>query len=149
MILAIFPDQVAASPSLRLVTSPLTLEFMMGAVVGILWRKRYMHGVIAAGAVGLTALAFSIGYIAPLLSLVTSPHLDAWRVNNIRGSVGAADLCTDWHRNLVLETSVYSISGGARRLLIYHESHPCAVISAIGRALVFFAPAGGLARARC
>jgi hypothetical protein len=39
-----------------------------------------MPGLIAAGAIGLAALAVSIGYIAPLLSLVTSPHLDFWRV---------------------------------------------------------------------
>jgi len=80
VMVATVPDQVAASPVLRLVTNPLTLEFMMGAVVGVLWRNRRMPGVIAAGAIGLAALAVSIGYLAPLLSLVTSPHLDVWRV---------------------------------------------------------------------
>ena len=35
VIRATVPDQVAVSPVLRLVTNPLTLEFMMGAVVGV------------------------------------------------------------------------------------------------------------------
>ena len=127
VILALVPDQVAGSPFLRLVTNPLTLEFMMGAVVGILRRKRHMPGVITAGVVGLTALTLSIGYIAPLLSLATSPHLDAWRIYNVRRSVGAADLCTDGHRNAVLETSIYSPVGGTRRLVLCHAGYPTQV----------------------
>ena len=144
VIVATVPDQVAASPVLRLVTNPLTLEFMMGAVVGVLWRKRHMPGVIAAGAVGLAALAVSIGYIAPLLSLVTSPHLDVWRV--IIFGVPSALL-------------IYALTGiemlywkpRSTALLVVlgdwsyatYLSHVL-VISAIGRTLVFLAPAGGI-----
>jgi peptidoglycan/LPS O-acetylase OafA/YrhL len=80
LIMTILPDQVAISPLLRLATSPLTAEFMIGAIVGILWRKHRASGVIAVGAVGLGGLTLSIVYIAPMLSLATSLHLDGWRV---------------------------------------------------------------------
>ena len=144
VMVATVPDQVAASPVLRLVTNPLTLEFMMGAVVGVLWRKRRMPGVIAAGAIGLAALAVSIGYLAPLLSLVTSPHLDVWRV--IIFGVPSALL-------------IYALTGiemlywkpRSTALLVAlgdwsyatYLSHVL-VISAIGRTLVLLAPAGGI-----
>jgi len=144
VILAIVPDQVATSPFLRLVTSPLTLEFMMGAVVGILWRKRYMPGVIAAGAVGLTALALSIGYIAPLLSLVTSPHLDVWRV--IIFGVPSALLI---YALTGIEILYWKPRSTALLVALGDWSYATylthvLVISAIGRVLLFFAPAGGI-----
>ena len=60
VIVATVPYQVMISPILRLATSPLTAEFMMGAIVGILWRKRCMSGVVAAGAVGLAGLMLSV-----------------------------------------------------------------------------------------
>ena len=50
---AAFPDQIASSPVLRVVVSPLTAEFMMGAFVGMLWRRRCVPGALAVGAVGL------------------------------------------------------------------------------------------------
>ena len=144
VILAIVPDQVAASPFLRLVTSPLTLEFMMGAVVGILWRKRRLPGVIAVGAVGLTALALSIGYVAPLLSLVTSPHLDAWRV--IIFGVPSALLI---YALTGIEMLYWKARSTALLVALGDWSYATylthvLVISAIGRALVLFAPAGGI-----
>lgn len=40
VIAATIPDQVAVFPVLRVATSPLTVEFMMGAIVGILWMRR-------------------------------------------------------------------------------------------------------------
>ena len=80
VITATLPDQVAVSPVLRLATSPLMAEFIMGAIVGILWRKRWVLGAIAAGTVAFVGLALSIVYIAPTLSLAASPHLDGWRV---------------------------------------------------------------------
>jgi exopolysaccharide production protein ExoZ len=144
VIVATFPDQTANSPVLRLATSPLTAEFMMGAAVGLLWRKRHMPGTIAAGGIGLAGLVLSIGYVAPALSLATSPHLDAWRVG-IFGFPSAL--------------LIYALAGIEQ---LYQKQRPPAllvalgdwsyatylthvlVISAIGRALILVAPAGGI-----
>ena len=80
VIAAAVPDQIASSPVLRVIVSPLTAEFMMGAIVGFLWRRRRMSGAIALGAVGLAGLIVSTVYIAPMLSLAANPYLNAWRV---------------------------------------------------------------------
>jgi exopolysaccharide production protein ExoZ len=79
MILGI-PDQIAESPVLQVVTSPLTLEFMMGAAAGLLWLNNRTPGALMAGTCGLTALVLAILSIAPTLSLVASPHVTIWRV---------------------------------------------------------------------
>jgi exopolysaccharide production protein ExoZ len=144
VIWAAVPDRVAASPILRLVTNPLTLEFIMGAFVGIQWRKRQMSGVIGAGAIGLSWLALSICYVAPVLSLTTSPHFDAWRVAMF--GIPSALL-------------VYALTGFEQ---LYRKARPTEllvvlgdwsyatylvhvlVISAIGRTVVILAPAGGV-----
>ena len=47
VIAAAVPDQVANSPVLRVIESPLTAEFMMGAFVGMLWRRRCVPGALA------------------------------------------------------------------------------------------------------
>jgi exopolysaccharide production protein ExoZ len=139
------PAQVVTdSPVIRLATSPLTAEFLMGAAVGLLLRKRLMPGTIAAGGIGLAGLALSIAYVAPALSLTTSPHLDAWRVG-IFGFPSAL--------------LIYALAGMEQ---LYQKQRPPAllvalgdwsyatylthvlVISAVGRALVLVAPTGGI-----
>ena len=140
---AIIPDQVAVSPVLQVATSPLTAEFMMGAIVGILWTRRCAVGTIAAGIGGFVGLVLSIVYIAPILSLATSPHLDSWRVATF--GIPSAML-------------VYAITGLERlraplrlpRLMVAlgdwsyssYLTHVL-VISGIGRMLFLFAPKGG------
>jgi hypothetical protein len=108
LVMTILPDQVAIPPLLRLATSPLTAEFMIGAIVGILWRKHRASGVIAAGAVGLSGLTLSIVYRAPMLSLATSPHLDGWRVVifGIRRRC-LFNLCDDRRRTVAPRTTTY------------------------------------------
>jgi peptidoglycan/LPS O-acetylase OafA/YrhL len=137
-------DQVAVSPVLQVATSPLTAEFMMGAIVGILWTRRYVAGALSAGVAGLVGLMLSIVYVAPMVSLATSPHLDSWRV--VIFGVPSAML-------------VYAITGLERlrpslrlaKLIVVlgdwsystYLSHVL-VISAIGRMLFLFAPKGGV-----
>jgi exopolysaccharide production protein ExoZ len=138
------PDQIATSALLRLATNPLTTEFMMGAVVGVLWSNRRMPGLMVAGAIGLAGLLLSICYIAPVLSLATSPHIDGWRA--VIFGIPAALL-------------IYALSGFEQRrqsprppaLLVALGDWSYAtylthvlVISAIGRTLVLFAPTGGV-----
>jgi peptidoglycan/LPS O-acetylase OafA/YrhL len=77
------PDRIAASPILRVVTDPLTAEFMIGVVIGMLWRSRRTPGAAVALVIGAAGLAFSIGYLAPAVSLATSSQLDLWRVGII------------------------------------------------------------------
>jgi exopolysaccharide production protein ExoZ len=72
--------EIASSPVLRLVMSPLTAEFMMGAAVGLLYRNTGVHTARAAGAAGLFGLVASIGILAPALALDDGPSLEMWRV---------------------------------------------------------------------
>jgi peptidoglycan/LPS O-acetylase OafA/YrhL len=80
VIAAAVPDQIANSPALRVIVSPLTAEFMMGAFVGMLWWRRWASRALTVGAFGLAGLIVSIVYVAPMLSLAANPYLDDWRV---------------------------------------------------------------------
>ena len=71
---------LSASPVLRVVTSPLTTEFIIGALIGVLWTKRSLPFPSAATIAGIAGLAISVCYIAPATALVESSHLDVWRV---------------------------------------------------------------------
>jgi exopolysaccharide production protein ExoZ len=71
---------VGASPALRVITSPLTAEFMMGAIVGVLYRQAIAIGGRSLLVVGLVVLAWNMLWTAPELSLSTNPSLDLWRV---------------------------------------------------------------------
>lgn len=78
--LFIAPDRIASSPFLRVALSPLTAEFLMGAVVGQLYCNKIVRWAHAAGAVGLGALASAVCLGAPALPLVGDVNMDAWRV---------------------------------------------------------------------
>jgi exopolysaccharide production protein ExoZ len=71
---------VEASPALRVIASPLTVEFMLGAVVGVLYRQGIAVGGSSLLAAGLAVLAWNIVWTAPVLSLRTNPNLAHWRV---------------------------------------------------------------------
>lgn len=73
-------DRLVSSPTLRVLMSPLTAEFMIGAVVGLLYCHKVVRGARIAGAAGLAALAGAICFAAPVLPLVASANFDAWRV---------------------------------------------------------------------
>jgi peptidoglycan/LPS O-acetylase OafA/YrhL len=138
------PDQVAVSPVLKVATSPLTAEFMMGAIVGTLWTRRSAAGAISAGVVGLVGLMLSIVYIAPTLSLATSPHLDRWRVV-IFGIPSAMLLYAitsleRLHPLLRPTRSMVSLGDWSYSTYLAYVL----VISAIGRTLFLFAPDGGV-----
>jgi len=143
LIRATIPDEVVAFPVLRLATSPLTAEFMMGAIVGILWRKRCVSGAIAIGAVGLSGLVLAIVYVAPMLSLATSRDLEAWRVV-IFGAPSALIV----YALTAAEQLHPSVRAGRRLVALGDWSYATylthvLVISAIGRMLLFFMPSGG------
>jgi peptidoglycan/LPS O-acetylase OafA/YrhL len=137
------PDQVAASPILRVVTSPLTAEFMIGAVIGSLWRNRRTPGAAVTLVIGVAGLAFAIGYLAPAVSLATSVQLDLWRVEIfglpcafiIYGLSGLENL----HRMRI--PSLFVLIGDASyAIYLLHVL----VISTVGRVLALSAPAGGV-----
>ncbi len=80
VIVLVTPDHVANSPIAHVVANPMIAEFMIGGIIGILWRHRFLPGHLIAGTIGLGALAVSIGYLAPSVSLEINRHFDAWRV---------------------------------------------------------------------
>ena len=137
------PGQIAASPILHVMTSPLTAEFMIGVVIGTLWRNRRTPGAAVALVIGAAGLAFSIGYLAPAVSLATSGQLDLWRV----GIFG-----------LPCAVIIYGLSGLENRyrmrlpsplVLIGDASYAIylshvLVISTVGRALALSASVGGV-----
>jgi exopolysaccharide production protein ExoZ len=144
IIAAAFPDQIASSPVLRVVVSPLTAEFMMGAFVGMLWRRRCVPGALAVGAVGLAGLIVSIVYIAPMLSLAANPYLDAWRV-----IIFGIPVALIVYALTGLE-QLYP-SGRPAKLLVALGDWSYAtylihvlIISAIGRTIFALAPGGGV-----
>jgi exopolysaccharide production protein ExoZ len=73
-------DYAASFPLMRVWTNPLTAEFMMGAVIGVVYDHKNMRGAAWAGAAGLATLAASIVFVAPAVKLANSVYLDAWRV---------------------------------------------------------------------
>ena len=76
------PDQIAASPLLQVIAHPLTAEFMMGALVGVLWLNSRMPGARFAAIIGLAALPIEIaaGYLFPEHTIISGPHFDDLRV---------------------------------------------------------------------
>ena len=143
IIAAAFPDQIASSPVLRVIVSPLTAEFMMGALVGMLWRRRCVSGALAVGAIGLSGLIVSMVYIAPMLSLAASPNLDAWRV-----IIFGIPVALIVYALTGLE-QLYP-SGRPAKLLVALGDWSYAtylihvlIISAIGRTIFALAPGGG------
>ena len=137
------PDRIAASPILRVVTDPLTAEFMIGVVIGTLWRNRRTPGAAVALGIGAAALAFSIGYLAPAVSLATSSQLDLWRVG-IFGLPSALIIyglsgLENRHR-MRLPSPIVLIGDASYAIYLSHVL----VISTVGRALALSAPAGGV-----
>jgi exopolysaccharide production protein ExoZ len=142
--MATIPDIVAALPVLRLVTSPLTAEFMMGAIVGILWRNRFVSGAIVIGVVGLSGLVLAIISVTPMLSLATSQYLEAWRVV-IFGFPSALII----YALTAIEHLRPSVRGGRFLVTLGNWSYATylthvLVISAIGRMLLLLVPSGGV-----
>jgi len=137
------PGQAASSPILHLVTDPLAAEFMIGVVIGTLWRNRRTPGAAAALVVGAAGLAFSIFYVAPAVSLATSRELDLWRVAIfglpcafiIYGLGGLENR----HR-LRLPSALVLVGDASYATYLSHVL----VISAVGRALALADPAGGV-----
>jgi peptidoglycan/LPS O-acetylase OafA/YrhL len=76
------PDQIAASPILQVITHPLTAEFMMGALVGLLWLNSRMPGARFAAIVGLAVVPIEmlVGYLSPEHALIYDPQFSGLRV---------------------------------------------------------------------
>jgi exopolysaccharide production protein ExoZ len=54
------PEYIAASPVLTIATSPLTAEFMMGLIIGVLWLRGRPANSLFLGAISGAALALSM-----------------------------------------------------------------------------------------
>lgn len=144
-ILAIVtPDHVASSAVLHVVANPMTAEFMMGSIIGILWQHRFLPGHWVAGVTGLGVMAVSIGYLGPALSLETNPNFDAWRVV-LFGIPAALILCglagTELRKSpLPLPTLIVKLGDWSYATYLMHWI----VIPIVPKALLLIAPAGGV-----
>ena len=138
------PDEVAASPVQSLVTNPMTAEFMMGAVIGLLWLNRRTPGAVIVGAIGAVALAFSLIFLAPALSLGVSPYLETLRVLifGIPSALVIYGLAASEHRlvSARLQKLLIALGDWSYATYLVHVL----VISAIGRVLALLDPAGGI-----
>lgn len=153
-VIAFVRNEVAGTPVLGVVTNPLTAEFMMGAVVGILWRNYYTPAALFLGGAGLAVLALSITYVAPALSLVTisypersiiiNPDLGTWRVVlfGIPSALIVYALAAVEHRTRSPRPPALLVALGDWSYATYLIH--IMVISAIGRALHFLLPGGGI-----
>jgi exopolysaccharide production protein ExoZ len=143
VIAVTLPDQIASSPVLRLIVSPLTGEFMMGAFVGLLWRRRSASRALTVGAFGLAGLILSIVYIGPMLSLAANPHLDGWRVIvfGIPGAliVYALTGLEPLYPSGRLAESLVAFGDWSYATYLIHVL----IISAIGRIIFALVPGGG------
>jgi exopolysaccharide production protein ExoZ len=144
-VVAAVPNQVATSPILLVATNPLTAEFMMGAVVGVVWLNRRMPGSVVLGAIGAASFIFAIVYLAPTLSISKSPHFDTWRVLlfGIPSALVLYALAAAEHRNPAPQPPKLLVAMGDWSYATY-LTH-LLVIVAIGRALAILAPTGGRA----
>ena len=83
-VVAMWPQYVMASPVLQVVTSPLTFEFIMGVVIGVLWLKGRTPYAYIAGIFGIIALMIDIPVhhylIANMGSIMDSPNYPTWRI---------------------------------------------------------------------
>jgi peptidoglycan/LPS O-acetylase OafA/YrhL len=151
---AFAPNEVAGSPVLQVATNPLTAEFMMGAVVGVLWRNYYTPAALFVGGAGLAVLGLSITYAAPALSLVSisyparsiivNPDLGAWPVVlfGIPSALIVYALAAVEHRTRSPRPPALLVALGDWSYATYLIH--VLVISAIGRALHFLLPGGGI-----
>src|SRR5262249_35414171 len=83
-VAATWPQYVMTSPILQVVTSPLTFEFIMGVVIGIIWLKGRTPYAYIAGIFGIIALMSDIPahyyLIAKMGSIMDSPNYPTWRI---------------------------------------------------------------------
>lgn len=137
------PAAVAASPVLRLATNPLTAEFMLGVMIGLVWRQRRTPAAAVALGLGAAALVFSLCYLAPAVSLAASARLDLWRVGifGLPCALVIYGLSGLEIRRRVRVPSFFVLVGDASYAI--YLSHVL-VISTVGRAIARFAPAGGV-----
>lgn len=143
MVKILAGDYADSLPLLRVWTNPLTAEFMMGAVIGVLYDHKKMHGAAWAGILGLVTLVASIAFVAPAIKLANSVYLDAWRVV-LFGTPAA--LIVYWL--VALEQQV--VKTPARLLVALGDwsyatylTHVL-VLSAIGRVIYTLAPSGAI-----
>jgi exopolysaccharide production protein ExoZ len=143
IVMTTIPNETAASPVLSLVMNPLTAEFMMGATVGLLWVRRRTPGAVIVGGIGAAALAFSVVYVAPVLSLSASAYLDAGRVLifGVPSALVLYALSAAEHRTKPPQRQrlLAAIGDWSYATYLVHVL----VISAIGRVLALVVPAGG------
>jgi len=83
-VAATWPQYVMTSPVLQVVTSPLTFEFIMGVVIGVLWLKGRTPYAYIVGIFGIIALMGTIPthyyLIANMGSIMESPNYPIWRI---------------------------------------------------------------------
>lgn len=139
------PNEVGASPVLSVVTNPMTIEFMLGAVIGLLWLNRRMPGAATVGLTGVATFTFCLVYVGPVLSLTTSPHLEELRVLlfGIPSALAIYSLAAFEKRAKAGRTPTFLVNLGDWSYGTYLVH--ILVISTIGRMLALLVPTGGVA----
>src|SRR5262249_55281261 len=145
-VLALPAELRAASPVLRVLLSPLTTEFMMGAVIGELYCRGVARFAPAAGALGLAALTVAIVWLAPHLALAASADLDTWRVA-VFGLPCALIIyaLAGWELRSTPQPAPLLVALGDASYATYLVH--VLVLSALGRALALVLPHGAAASA--
>lgn len=137
------PNQVGASPVLTVMTSALTVEFMMGAVIGVCWLKRRMPAPFIAAAAGVGCLTVSLGYAAPQLTPYLVGNFNEYRV--IVFGIPCALLLyalTAYEREKASKPARLFVALGDWSYSTYLIH--VIMLSAVGRLVAFVFPAGGV-----
>jgi peptidoglycan/LPS O-acetylase OafA/YrhL len=137
-------ELVAASPFLRVLLSPLTAEFMMGAAIGELYRRNIARFAPASGLMGLAAIVVAIGWLAPSMALASSADLDTWRVA-VFGVPCALIIygLAGWELRATPEPAPLLVALGDASYATYLVH--VLVVSALGRAIALALPHGAVA----
>jgi peptidoglycan/LPS O-acetylase OafA/YrhL len=137
------PDQVVASPILAMMTSALTAEFMMGAVIGVCWLKGRMPAPFIAAAAGVGGLAVSLGYAAPQLAPYLVGNFNEYRVIvfGVPCALLLYALTAYDHENAPKPARLFVALGDwSYSTYLIHVI----MLSAVGRLVAFVFPAGGV-----
>jgi exopolysaccharide production protein ExoZ len=143
----LWPQSIMDSPILAVATSPLTFEFIMGVIVGVLWLKGRTPYAIIAGIVGIVALLGDIPVhyylIAQMGPISVSPNYTIWRIFlfGLPMALIVYALVTYEHRTSAQPPALLvSIGDWSYSIYLFHFM----VLSAIARAVLLAFPDRGL-----
>jgi peptidoglycan/LPS O-acetylase OafA/YrhL len=143
------PEYFMTFPVLRMMTSPLTFEFMMGLVVGVLWVRGYASNAISAGVAGTAMLILMLGlhyhfFAEQLAPFGNAPYLVAVRVVMFGVPITLilySLVAYERQASLKPPALFVAIGDWSYSIYLFHFM----ALSALGRAILFMFPGGGIA----